>query len=169
MSVWYALFVMKEESKTVPDEHTIYELGYHLVPTVGDEKLGDAVAEIRNMVLKSEGVFIMEERPVLMTLAYTMVKVITGRRERHNSAYFGWVKFAMESRHVASLKEALDQNDSILRYLLVTTVREDTRAPKRVLSREDSGKTISKPTRVSEKAAPISEEELDRSIAGLVA
>ena len=162
---------MAEATETMESaERTVYELGYHIVPTVSEDNLSEVVAEIKGVIERDGGVFLMEEFPVLTTLAYTIVKVKTGKREKHATAYFGWLKFDLETSRVIALKEELDQNEHMLRYLLITTVKEDTRAPKRVLVREEAGggKTIGKPPRAPEKAAPISEEQLDRSIAELV-
>jgi len=157
---------MPETNETITSERSIYELGYHIVPTVGESGLPEEVANVKATIERNGGIFIMEEYPVLTQLAYTMVKVKTGKREKHSTAYFGWVKFELETRHTTRLKEDLDQNEHLLRYLLIKTVREDTRAPKRVKTPQETGSRA--PVKTAEKSAPISEEELDRSIAELV-
>lgn len=148
-------------------EAHIYELGYHIAATVGDADLPQEVAALKGLIERHGGIFIMEEYPVLTPFAYPIDHVRAGKREKHTSAYFGWVKFELESRHAVRLKEDLDQAENLVRYLLITTVREDTRVPKRVLGKQEAG---SKPQgrTGSEKPAEISQEQLDKSIAELV-
>lgn len=153
-----------------PGERSVYELGFHLVPAVPEEKLAEVVSELKGAVLRAGGVVLTEEFPAKTALAYAMVKVAAARREKFESSFFGWMKFEMEPSTLSRLKAELDADERILRYLLVETVKEDTRAPRRMFVREESGsgKIIGKPPRAPEKSAPISEEQLDRSIAELV-
>ena len=158
---------MPDVKEIVSDERNVYELGYHLVPTIGESALPEEVSSLKGLIERHGGIFIMEEYPVLTPLAYTVEKVHTGKRDKHNTAYFGWVKFELESGQALPLKEELDLKETVLRFLLIRTVREDTRVPKRVFAKPEVAPTKAA-AKTAEKTAPISEEELDRSIAELV-
>lgn len=147
-------------------ERSIYELGFHIVPTVGDDNLGAEVAAIKSMIERSGGIFIAEEFPTLTALHYPVGRK-TGKKETYTTPYFGWVKFELEPRHIKDLEEHVDSYEHVLRYLLIKTVREDTRIPKRVFQKQQESAPIKSKT-TPEKSAPVSEEELDRSIAELV-
>ena len=40
----------------------------------------------------------------MIQLAYSMVKVVANVRNKFNTAYFGWIKFAMDSDKILELK-----------------------------------------------------------------
>lgn len=155
-------------------ERAIYELGYHIVSTIKDEQLPREVSSIKGEVEKFGGAFISEEFPAHVTLAYTMVRSAGGKREKFASAYFGWVKFEMDVEQVSSLQESLKENDNVLRFLLFRTVREDTRAPKRVMAPPPKPpepirpKFTEVPKKKKESDEQVSDADLDRTIEQLV-
>ena len=169
---------MAEETATAEEnikntERVIYELGYHIVPAVGEEGLPKEVSVLKEEIEKLGGTFISEEFPTHVTLAYTMVRASGGAREKFASAYFGWLKFEMDPEQTLILKEKLAANENVLRYLLFKTVREDTRAPKRVTlppkpSEPIRPKFTSDVPRKTEPQKPVSDEELDRTIEKLI-
>ena len=110
-------------------EHTeprIYELGYHLVPTLPEEKIPEVSGAVRGMIERISNGIIAEELPVFINLAYTIVKTIEHKNKRFDDAYFGYVKFEAEPEGIAALEEALKADENILRYLVVKTIRENT-------------------------------------------
>lgn len=165
----------KEALEATP-ERTIYELGYHMVPSIGEENVAAEVAALKAIIERHEGVFLVEEHPVLTQLSYTLRIVRSGKREKYTTAYFGSLKFEIEPRLLARVKEDLEQDQNILRHLLITTVREETRAPKRIFQKPETPAPTSAPRKettrsgAAEKAekGEVSEAELDRSIAELV-
>ena len=84
--------------------------------------------------------------------------------------HIGQIKFAFEKSNTAGLEATLRGMKDILRFLLVETVREDSATPRRAIFTSDrlEGETIKKPESAPEKAAEVSEEELDKSIEALV-
>jgi len=105
----------------------IYEVGYHIVPTVSEEKLGDKVGAIKQVLDGIGASLISEEHPKMIPLAYEIKRRVEGANaEKFNTAYFGWIKFESESTKIAELNEKLDKNDDILRYIVIKTVRENT-------------------------------------------
>ena len=149
----------------------IYEVGYQVAPS-SDEAAATKVTEaIRAQLEKNDAEIINEGAPTRMRLAYTVERVTTGKHEKFDEAYFGFIKFAVDREHVVLLQEMLHNNHEILRSLIVETVREDLiNAPRRVTFTSDrlEGETIKKPTSVPEKAGEVSEEDLDKSIDALV-
>jgi ribosomal protein S6 len=105
-------------------EPTVYELGYHILPTLSEEAVQQEVNAITE-VLKSLNVeFVAEKLPVRLDLAYTIEKKIDGANRRFESAYFGWVAFTLQANQIGAVKTAMDHDLNILRYLIVKTSRD---------------------------------------------
>ena len=137
----------------------VYELGYHLVPTISEEQVPEAVGRIKE-VLSDQGAGILaEEFPRQMRLAYTMERAVGGKRQKYDTSHFGWIKFDMEPALLEVVQAALRQNADVLRSLLVATTRETM----------PSGRVLSKPTETEASDAPaLTDEELDKTIEEMV-
>jgi len=114
----------------------VYELGFHLVPTLSEEDVPVTFGDLKELVLSLGGVAISDEMPKMMPLAYPMVKIIANIRNKFKTAYFGWIKFEMDSDKVLKLKKKLDLDPNFVRFLLIKTVRESTVAAKRFVNRD---------------------------------
>jgi len=165
----------KVEVNEAGDETAVYELGYHILSSVGEEGLPSEVSNIKGILEKKGGVFISEEFPVLTRLAYTMVRNVSGKKEKYDTAYFGWIKFEMSPSELHTVKEGFDASANILRFILVHTVRESTRVPKHVLLSSNEGGdkptkpvVIKKPKKEEDPKEEISIDEIDRTIEELV-
>lgn len=154
------------------DEKAVYEIGFHVVSTIPEEEVGKVVEGIRAELDKAEVEVISESFPQKMALAYTIERPVSGsRNEKHTDSYFGWIKFETAPEAIPAIQEAVRNMNSVLRYLLIETVREDiTTQPRRAVFSSDrlEGKTIRKPASPAEKGGEVSEEELDKSIEALV-
>ena len=163
-----------KESEQLDDqsEGKVYELGYHLVPNIKENDIESEVATIKSVIEKNGGSFIAEEAPKKIELLYTIIKSEASKKKRFNNAYFGWMKFETSAEAIVSIKSVLDENKSIIRFIIINTVRESTLAPQRVLLERvavETPKKIAKPIeKKEEKKTPISDEELDRTIEELV-
>ncbi len=115
---------MSEDTKT--EKATVYEVGYHIVPTVSPENLPKEVDAIKAILGKVGATIISEEGPKMIPLAYEMLKVVGPKRDYFETAYFGWVKFEAEPAAAIELKKALDLSEKVLRFIIVKTVRENT-------------------------------------------
>lgn len=120
-------------------EPRIYEVGYHILPIVGESDLDAEVNHIRGAITKAGGELIKEGTPRLMDLAYPMSKVIDNKRNEFTKGYFGWVKFELTPNKVADIKKHLDNQRTILRFILITTVREDTFVDSQLEAQADGG------------------------------
>lgn len=112
----------------------VYELGYHLVPTLAEEEVPQYVNKIKDALDSYGAVVISEEAPKRMQLAYTMRPTVHNKKQKYDKAYFGWVKFETDPQSAEAFKKDVDVMDEIFRYLLITTVRENTMAPKKLFT-----------------------------------
>ncbi len=151
-------------------ERAIYEVGFHIVPTVGEDGVAAVVEFVRSLLGTAE--IINEQFPQKMTLAYTVERSDAGRREKYNEAFFGHIKFALERELVPALSAALTAKKEVLRFLIIETTREDiTAAPRRAVFVSDrlEGEVIKKPVVEDAAKVAVSDEDLDKSIDALVA
>jgi len=156
--------VQKEDSG-----QKVYEVGYLLVPTIAGEDVPKAYGDIKELVTGTfHGHIISDEMPKMLNLAYTMVKVIANVRHKFNTAYFGWIKFSMEPEDVLKLKKSLDQDKSIIRFLLLKTVKENTIATKRFMPREAKKPFVVKKSEGDKILTPVEKEKIDKEIDALV-
>jgi ribosomal protein S6 len=165
--------VSNETSSQASPKETrpIYEVGFHVVPTLDEAGAAGVIVALKNEISKNDSEIISERAPVRMRLAYTIDIATTGKHEKYDEAYFGFIKFGTEREYVADLEAWLRSNKQILRYLLVETVREDIMgAPHRVTFASDrlEGETIKKPVAQPEKGGEVSEEDLNKSLDALV-
>lgn len=147
---------------------TIYEVGYLFVPTIAEENVGGEVTRLKDVITKYGGVFISDEYPRFMDLAYEMVRTISNKKAKFNQGYFGWVKFELPTDEALSLKSALDQDESIIRFIMIKTVRENTLAPKRSYAKSETKKRASRSKSQEEPKEEINEETIDDDIEALV-
>lgn len=110
----------------------VYELGYHLIPTLAEEEVPQYVNKIKDLLDSYGAVVISEESPKRIELAYTMHPSVKNKKQKYDKAYFGWIKFETDTESVEAFKKAIDDIDEIFRHLLIITVRENTMAPKKL-------------------------------------
>lgn len=146
-------------------EPRIYEIGYLLSPAVRDEDLAARTNELKDSLTGLGASFVSEGNPEFIDLAYEMSKIIDNKRTRFNQAYFGWVKIELDPAKMAELKDLLDKNVLLIRYLLLSAVRENTIIGKRPLGRilkgERQEESASESESGEEPKAPAAEEPSD--------
>jgi ribosomal protein S6 len=163
---------------------SVYEIGYLIAPSVPEEKVPAEAEAVKKILGDAGAETIAEEAPHRMKLAYEMRrKTVSGSYDKYNEAYFGWIKFEVGSDVIESLKKAVEIHPSVLRMLLITTVRESTymgkRAPaiateigmrKSEAAPMEMAPKKPKPMMVEQKidTAPASIEEMDKSIDAMV-
>lgn len=147
---------------------SVYEVGYHLLPQLSDEDVQTAVKNLTAFLKENGAVFIGEKAPEKVDLAYAIERRVEGRYQSVRSAFFGWVAFELEPRLIAEVKKFMDMNQNVLRYLIVTTSKDEVQAvmegkvlvPKAASSTE----AISAPKRAVEEGGEVSEEALAQAI-----
>lgn len=110
----------------------VYELGYHLIPTLAEEEVPQYVNKIKDLLDSYGAVVISEESPKRMELAYTMYPSVNNKKQKYDKSYFGWIKFETDTQSIELFKKAIDAIDEIFRSLIIITIRENTMAPKKL-------------------------------------
>lgn len=162
---------MKKEKvsiEVIPNDPKIYEVGFHIVPTVPEDGLGARVTAIRDVIESNGGHVIADEYPKHMELSYPITKVVSNKRALHRSAYFGWLKFEVDPASMKAIEGALKKDDYLLRFIVVKTVRENTMVPKKILQQKRSEEGEPKGEVKVEEKPILSAEELDKTIEDLV-
>ncbi len=164
----------KEELETKNKEEAdnpqeVYEVGYLILPSISEENIEEEVVNLKNSISETGASFISEEPPSLIGLAYEMTRTIGNKKHRFNNGYFGWIKFEIEAKKIREIKEVLDKNEKLIRFLLIKTVRESTLSPKRSYLKQESAKRKTASNQdEKEKAEPIDEEAIDKEIEALI-
>jgi ribosomal protein S6 len=151
----------------------VYEIGYHLVPTLEDSAEG-GVSRIRSVIEKAGGNFLAEGSPQRITLAQPISIWNNGRWTKYDQSYFGWIKFELDAAQITAVEKALKEDREVLRSIVFKTIREDIRAQVRQfvlkeVKRSDTIKSSLRRASVVESSAEISDEKIDEAIAELVA
>jgi len=105
----------------------VYELGYLLVPTLEENDVPVVFGNLKELVSSLGGMAVSDEMPKMLTLAYPMVKVVANLRNKFKTAYFGWVKFILDSDKILELKKRLGLDPNFIRFLILKTVKEYVR------------------------------------------
>ncbi len=121
---------MTESNETMVDSR-IYEVSF-----IFDNKLSEDMALEKSNALKQSiatlgGSFISEEAPYMRELAYEMIRVVNNVNVRFNEGYFGWIKFEITPAKIKDLEKVLKFDEEVVRFLVVSTVRENTVYTKR--------------------------------------
>lgn len=121
---------MTEINETTVDSR-VYEISF-----IFDNKLDESAALEKSNAIKQSiatlgGSFISEEAPYMRELAYEMIRVVNNVNVRFNEAYFGWIKFELDPAKLKDLEKGVKLDEEVVRYLIVTTVRENTVYTKR--------------------------------------
>jgi ribosomal protein S6 len=142
---------------------SVYEIGYHLLPTLSEEDVTQAVSKMMD-ALKAEGAeFVGERFPSKIQLAYPIAKRTNSKKTNYDSACFGWVAFEVSREAILRIKPLLDANVNILRYLIVVTDRDAVAAAMSGAVSAPTG-SIEKPKRDQEAGGEMSEAALDQAL-----
>lgn len=160
---------LSEESSS---RSSVYEVGYLMVPTIAEENLGGEVTSFKDTLQANGAVFISDEYPKMLELAYTMVRSINNKKQKFSNGYFGWVKFECSTEQAKVIKGLLEKDERLIRYLFIKTVRENTMSVRRSYNRQDSSKrrapSMTPKVVQEEPKVPINEESIDKEIEALV-
>ncbi len=159
-------------TEEIKDARLVYEVSYLLLPTLDAGRVAAEVAGLKSAIESAGGELISDENPVLIDLAYQMVKVVGTTRHKCDTGHFGWMKFDMEQGDVLAVKKVLDASDTIVRYLLIKTARENTLLTGKMNLKSEEKKASEMTEESLEEvvvdAEPAAAEEMDKSIDELV-
>ena len=156
----------EEDVESTDSKVSIYEVGYIMIPSIPEENLGGEVTILKDSLGDMGASFISDEYPKMLELAYEMSRSIANKKQKFSYGYFGWVKFECSTENARIIKDSLDKNEKLVRYLMIKTVRESTMSTKRAYGKQDGFKRRSTPK--VEESLPINEETIDKEIDALV-
>ena len=147
----------------------VYEIGYHLLPTLSADEAAAATKDLMNFLKKQGADFVGDKEVEQVDLAYTVQKRIAGKLTNFNTAYFGWVAFEIAPSTAATIKTFMDTNASVLRYIVLTTTKDEVKAVIEgavIMPRApESTGTIGPSKRSAEEGgAPVSDEALSAAL-----
>lgn len=157
------------ENVTKIDSKTAYELAYLLSPFVPADEVEKTMADIFARSLgAAEAVVVTEQAPRMRALAYSIVKSINNKNTSFRDAYFGWIKFSAEGAAAKQIKEALDKEANIIRFLIVHALKPSPKAGFRRFASDRrtpvvEGQVVN-PIEVADKGVEMTKEEIDREI-----
>lgn len=158
---------MKEKDEIL-DEAQVYEIGFHILPTVPEEKLPEVVLKIKDSVTANGGEIVAEDFPKMRILSYEIKKRMETKYQSFNKAYFGWVKFEILPASIAKIKMEAENIQDILRFIIIKTVRENTiHTPKSPMTNRSAGTEETKipgQAPILAEKIEVSEAEIDKSI-----
>ncbi len=157
---------LNTEEEILGTEPKVYEISFLFVPTITEENISAEFIVLKSLLETNGATFISEDFPKLINLAYTMSKVITNKKTRFETAYFGWIKFEILPEKIAEMKTILERNDKIIRFLTVRTIRESTLASKRVFTEGGSRRKFE--AKNAEPKEEVNKETIDQEIDALV-
>jgi ribosomal protein S6 len=117
---------MEKQIQEKVDMGTVYEVSYILLPSLAESEIPAKVGSMKDLITQAGGAVVSFEDPVLIDLAYPMTRVTPTSRVKVSSGYFGWVKFELSQEEVGKIKNKLDNDGEVVRYLIVKTVKENT-------------------------------------------
>lgn len=157
---------MTENIESTKESFKVYELGIHLLPSLSEADVQIEFSKIKSNIEKLDGEIISESQPKMFNLAYKIPKTLKAQKKWYETAYFGWVKFELDSSKLAVFEKFVKELENTLRYLIVKTVRENTLVAKDILPNYDD-EVISKEvdnidaiTSVEEVAIDVVEETI---------
>lgn len=106
-------------------EAASYELAFHVLPTVAEGEVADVAAGLRSVIEAAGGTITTEEAPERFDLAYDIVKYLEGRNRKFSSAYFGWMRFALEPSKLAEVTEEVEGNTKLLRHMVIRLTKAE--------------------------------------------
>ncbi len=112
-----------------PTEKGAYELAFHVLPTIAEGEVSRVFDEVKALITSQGGEVGVSENPERFELAYEIEKHIEGKNRKFKSAYFGWVRFHIESGKIEHILEELEGRTDILRTLLTRLTKSEEAMP----------------------------------------
>ncbi|MBI2064319.1 MAG: 30S ribosomal protein S6 [Candidatus Yanofskybacteria bacterium] len=88
-----------------------YELGFHLLPEMEEEQIGEKIQEIEGTITKLGGAVISSRQPKRQHLSYPI--------DHKNYSYFGVFNFKMPTEGTDQLRNTLKLDETVLRSLIL--------------------------------------------------
>lgn len=106
-----------------------YELAFHVLPTVAEGEVANVFQSLKDIITKNGGSLTSEEAPARFDLAYEVIKYLEGRNRKFTSAYFGWIRFTVDSSAIESISDEVSSVSELLRHLLIKLNKHEEANP----------------------------------------
>ncbi|MES2953708.1 MAG: hypothetical protein V4674_04095 [Patescibacteria group bacterium] len=106
-----------------PNETTLYEIGYVLMPLLTPENALEEAAQVKNGVEKLGAEMTEEGSPKMIPLGFPMPRRISDKKFNFQDGYFGWMRFRLNPSKISEVKDILVRREvhgSMLRHLLIS-------------------------------------------------
>ncbi len=164
-----------EEINNEDEVRVVYEAGFLLLPNLSDEELNAKIDSFKAIISESDAEYISEGSPKMQPLAYVMDNKTTTSKDKYDHAYFAWIKFCSTVEVMEKIKSTLTSDNTVIRFLLIKTSREDTLAKpvrrRATPAKESPKKDVSEPKKKEEKEEDNSRplpDDIDKSIDELI-
>lgn len=155
---------------------SLYEIGYLLNPFISTENVANEVNKAFCAPIEAQnGEITSQLMPFMRPLAYAVSKSIGSKRDTYKDAYFGALRFEITPDKILAVKELLDKNEMVLRYILLRLPKNAERvinfSYRKPVSRHEAniGHHATKETEGAEdKVEKIDEEQIDKKIEDLL-
>lgn len=118
------------------DNTRLYEIGFHIIPKIAEDKVENEYNIIKDLIAKFKGEFVKGSELKKFKLAYTIIKKHAGANERFNESYFAWIKFNMSSDHIIEFKENVEALENVLRFIVIKAVDDDEHSTIKIVEEE---------------------------------
>jgi ribosomal protein S6 len=155
-------------TETELKEAKTYEIGYLLTPFLPADKVDETVeAMYKTLIEDLDGLMIIKTTPKMRALSYPVSKFISNKRSTFSEAYFGAVKFQISPEKIRTIKEQLEKDNNVVRFLIVNIPKNSERVvvPAGIATKKFP--TDAK-EEGAEKGEEMSDEEIDKEIEGLL-
>lgn len=146
----------------------VYEIGFHLVPSLSEEDVANEVNIIKKAIEDAGGLFLTEGYPKMRNLEYTIEVPITMPKSRFSHAHFGWIKFEADQKAPALIQDKLSRDENIIRMLIIKTVKENTLYGYRLKQKKAEEERKEEEARKRPEDFKVSDEEIDKSIEDII-
>lgn len=161
--------ISKIKTTAVSEEkNRVYEIGFHLIPTMSEEEVAKEVNNIKNLIEKAGGVFMSEGYPKMRPLEYVIKVPISMPKARFSHAQFGWIKFEACVEAPLMIKEGLFRNENIIRLIIVKTSKENTFYGYKLKQKEEAEEKRKEEMSKAIEDSKVSDEEIDKSIEEII-
>ena len=125
-----------------------YELGFHLLPTMEEDKITEKTQEIEGMIAKLGGSVTNSRPPKKQHLSYPI--------DHKKYSYFGVVNFKLPTTNTDQLRDTLKLEEDVLRFLIIK-IRENQKVLRSI---KDSSSRIKTRTHTPTKPDAKPKEEI---------
>ena len=144
-----------------------YEIGYLLSPFIPTETVEEtAEAMYKTWIADLGGEIIIKHLPKMRSLAYPVAKFISNKKSVYKEAYFGAVKFQISPENIRTIKELVEKDGNVIRFLMTSVPKNAGRilAPRGIRRVRPVAPTTEK----VEKGGEMTSAEIDKEIEGLL-